>query len=488
MHAHGTLSTRLSLAFSVLLLACCAASAWLQLRASGQTEQETIQRLSAGLARHIAASSELIGPDGVNEAAVLDLFGKLMVVNPSVEVYLLADDGRILAQAAPPGHLRLQRIDLAPVHRLLGGAPLPIFGEDPRAPGTQKVFSAAPLEFDGAAAGYIYVVLMGEAHEALANDIAYGRVLRTTLWTLALVAAVGLLAGWAAFRWITRPLRRLATAVGTFDQHEPAAAEHAVQGIMDASRGGGGEIAALGRTFAQMARRTSEQWQELSQSDRQRRELFAHLSHDLRTPLTTMHGCLETLLVKADTLAPAQQSHYLEVALGESRKVGRLAQQLFDLARLESGLVRPEMESFALADLVQDLFQKFELAAEARQQRLVAEMVPALPAVRGDLGMIERVLTNLLDNAIRHTPAGGEIVVRLARTRTGGVDVEVCDTGPGIPGELHGGLFMRPAYSDGGRGGGLGLMIVQRMLQLHGSDIRLLQRPGDGAVFAFRLG
>ena len=101
--------------------------------------------------------------------------------------------------------------------------------------------------------------------------------------------------------------------------------------------------------------------------------------------------------------------------------------------------------------------------------------------------MIERVLTNLLDNAIRHTPAGGQIAVRLGRHRSGGVEVEVSDTGPGIPGELRGGLFTRPVYSTGGRSGGLGLMIVQRMLQLHGSDIRLLQRLGKGAVFSFRL-
>ena len=140
--AMGTLPTRLSLAFSVLLLACCAASAWLQLRAGERTGQETIQRLSANLAGHIATSTKLIGPDGVDAAALRDLFGKLMAVNPSVEVYLLDNDGRILAQAAPPGHLRQQRVDIAPVRRLLGGAPLPIFGDDPRAPGARKVFSA----------------------------------------------------------------------------------------------------------------------------------------------------------------------------------------------------------------------------------------------------------------------------------------------------------------------------------------------------------
>ncbi|MDZ4355947.1 MAG: HAMP domain-containing sensor histidine kinase, partial [Variovorax sp.] len=238
----------------------------------------------------------------------------------------------------------------------------------------------------------------------------------------------------------------------------------------------------------QMTRRIAEQWRELSLQDRQRRELFANISHDLRTPLTSLHGYLETLLLKAGTLSVEERRRYREIALGQSRKVGRLAQEVFELARLEYGVVKPEKENFALADLVQDVFQKFELAAEARRQQLKPDIAPNLPVVSADLGMIERVLTNLLDNAIRHTPAGGEIEVRL-RPSDAGVAVQVSDTGPGIPGELQKGLFTRPAFAGGGtRGGGLGLMIVQRILQLHGSDIRLVPQAGKGAVFLFRLG
>lgn len=191
--------------------------------------------------------------------------------------------------------------------------------------------------------------------------------------------------------------------------------------------------------------------------------------------------------MKADTLSVADRHRYLEIALGQSRKVGRLAQELFELARLEYGVVKPDKERFALADLVQDVFQKFELAAEARRQRLVPQISHGLPVVNADLGMIERVLTNLLDNAIRHTPEGGQVVVRLLSEGTG-VRVEVSDTGPGIPKELQSVIFRRPAFASGGeRGGGLGLMIVQRILQLHGSDIRLVSADGCGAVFSFEL-
>ncbi len=117
----------------------------------------------------------------------------------------------------------------------------------------------------------------------------------------------------------------------------------------------------------------------------------------------------------------------------------------------------------------------------------MADIAPDLPGVTADLGMIERVLTNLLDNAIRHTPTGGEIMVQLRQDKAG-VQVEISDTGPGIPNELRTAIFTRPMFSSaGGRGGGLGLVIVRRILQLHGSDIRLLPRHDKGAVFSFLL-
>ena len=137
------------------------------------------------------------------------------------------------------------------------------------------------------------------------------------------------------------------------------------------------------------------------------------------------------------------------------------------------------------------MFQKFELAAEARRQRLVAAITPELPVVEADLGMIERVLTNLLDNALRHTPEGGEITVRLRRADSG-VEVLVADSGPGVPESLQRALFTRPAGRIGWRygpeaAGSLGLLIVRRILQLHDSDIWLDAQPGVGAVFGFRL-
>ncbi|MFA1681978.1 sensor histidine kinase [Achromobacter dolens] len=474
-----TLTQRLSAVFALLLLACCGASAWLQISAHARYEQEVVQRLSSGLAQHIAGTNELMDANGWKPDAVRSLFSMLMMVNPAVEVYLLDNDGRIVGDAAPPGQIKRDRIDLAPVRRFLAGGALPIEGDDPRHLDTAKVFSAAPVRVAGRDEGYVYVVLQGQAHDALAMAASRSAVLRTTLWSIALVALLGLVAGLAAFGLITRPLRGLTRAVRAFGDDDGRALA-ALERPADATDAGGDEISLL--------RRISEQWRQLTQQDQQRRDLVANISHDLRTPLTSLHGYLETLRLKDETLDAAERRRYLDIALAQSRKVGRLAQELFELARLESGLVRLEPETFSLPELAQDVIQKFELAAEARQQRLTTAIDQELPPVRADLGMIERVLTNLLDNAIRHTAPGGCIELRLRQARDG-VQVRVSDNGAGIPDALRAGLFTRASVlADGPRdGGGLGLVIVHRILKLHHSDIRLVQRPEPGAVFEFDL-
>ena len=485
-----SLTQRLGAMVALLLLVCGAVTIALQVRAGEAQAQEAIQRLSMNLARQIADNNKaLLSPDGLNDAAVRDLFDKLMEVNPSVEVYLLGPEGRIAAHAAPPGRLRRDRVDLQPLRALLAGAPLPVLADDPRSDVARKVFSAAPLVTEGRERGWIYVVLIGEEHETLARHLVGGGVLRTTLWSMALVAALGLVAGLVALHWITRPLRELTAEVRRFDAGDGAAEPMPLGPAADGAARD--EIAQLRQAFGQMTHRIAEQWQALSAQDQQRREMVANISHDLRTPLTSLHGYLETLRLKDETLPAPERRRYLDIAIGQSRKVGALAQSLFELARLEHGGIKPSKEAFSLGELVQDVFQKFELAAEARRQRLVADIAPALPVVEADLGMIERVLTNLLDNAIRHTPDGGEIVVRL-RSAGDGVEVLVADSGPGVPEALQHNLFTRPAGRVGWRygpevAGGLGLLIVRRILQLHGSDIRLDGQPGSGAVFRFLL-
>lgn len=480
-----TLTQRLAIVFALLLLVCSGTSAWLQLRSSRMHELEVVQALSRDVAESIARDAQLTDGNGLMPSTVRNLFSQLMMVNPSVEVYLLEPDGRIAAHAAPEGRLRRDRVDLEPVHRFIDGHMLPILGDDPRSRDGRKVFSAAPLSVNGREVGFIYVVLLGEAHDLLAARGSADAVLKTALLSIGMVGLLCLAAGLVAFTLITRPLRRLTASVRQFDMHG-VPPELPVRGAEpgDHSRD---EIAVLDAAYRQMVLRISEQWQALRRQDQERRELIANVSHDLRTPLSSLHGYLETLLLKDASLQSAERRRYLAIALDQSQRVVALSQSLFELARLEYGFVQPELESFSLPDLVQDVFQKFELAAESRHVVLRADLAPRLPAVRADLGMMERVLSNLLDNALRYTPEGGVISIGIRRVGQE-LEVTVSDTGPGIPPELREGLFRRP-FTVGGarRDGGLGLRIVHQMLELHGVGIHLVDGNGVGAVFQFSL-
>lgn len=249
------------------------------------------------------------------------------------------------------------------------------------------------------------------------------------------------------------------------------------------------EIGRLSNTFEHMADRLAAQMTELKRQDELRRELVANVSHDLRTPLTSMQNYLETLLRTGDALPAAERQQYLEVAVRQIQRVARLARQLFELARLECEETLPQPEIFSLSELLQDIAQKFALAASDKGVRLSHDANPDGVFVRGDIGMIERVIANLIDNAIRHTPAGGEIRLDAVRTE-GGIEVRVRDTGVGIAAGDLPDLFKResPLRQTSRRaGGGLGLQIAKRILTLHGTRMLVASEPGRGSTFRFAL-
>ncbi|MDX6022832.1 histidine kinase dimerization/phospho-acceptor domain-containing protein [Scandinavium sp. V105_16] len=481
-----SLSQRLTLVFTAILLLCAVAACSVQLYSTSQYGSAMVQRLSAGLAQQIVNSEPLLDKQGdVNRQTLKTLFDRLMNLNPSVELYLVSPEGDLLADAAPAGHIKRQKIDVTPLQTFLGGAAWPVFGDDPRSLDKQKVFSVAPVRLNGELHCYLYIILQGENLNALADSAWEKALWSTVLWSLLLVALFGTLAGMMVWYSVTRPVKRLTADVRGLDQDSISAIKQLAQQTPE--REPANEVAILHNTFIELARKIACQWDQLSDSDRQRREFIANISHDLRTPLTSLLGYLETLSMKADSLSPEDNRQYLAIALRQGHKVRHLSQQLFELAKLEHGGIKPQLERFAIGELIQDVAQKFDLAIETRQLTLQVEMPRSLPLVNADVSMIERVVTNLLDNAVRHTPQGGTIQLRVWQENAQ-LQVEVADSGPGVEAELREQLFQRPSALIARRAredrGGLGLLIVRRMLELHGGGIRLVDAT-PGACFRF---
>ena len=252
----------------------------------------------------------------------------------------------------------------------------------------------------------------------------------------------------------------------------------------------GDEIDRLSAAFGQMATRLRSQLQQLRKTDQQRRDLVANVSHDLRTPLATLQGCIETSLLKEKSLSREQSHDYLRLALQHCQRLNRLVGDLFELARLDTIDALPQPEAFPLAELVQDVTQKFRLEAQQRGITIATNLTNGLPFVQGDIGLLERVLENLVENALRHTPSGGTVSVVLEQVADN-VCVQVQDTGCGIPAEELPRIFERFYQVDksrsSGSASGLGLAIVQRIVELHGSRIDVDSGAGEGTRFGFLL-
>ncbi len=176
--------------------------------------------------------------------------------------------------------------------------------------------------------------------------------------------------------------------------------------------------------------------------------------------------------------------------LRQSQHLTRLVGELFELAKLEAREASPQCEPFSLPELVQDVVQKFQLEAGERRVTLTMELDADLPLVSADIALVERVLDNLIDNALSHTPAGGTVRVPVRRDADR-VILCVADTGKGIAeGDLP--KIFEPFYqakepASGNGHAGLGLAIARRIVELHGSVLDVRSRPGEGTTFVFGL-
>lgn len=449
--------------------------------------QQVSQSLNAALAGNVV-SNRLMYPDhSIDNDAFKETFDALMHINPSVEMYLVDPGGTLLAFSAPQGSVARDTIALEPVLEFLAPNPqYPILGDDPRDAKRQKIFSAAPLRLGDELAGYLYVVLGGEQQDALSRGLQGNFLLRLSAGIAATGILLTILAGLFSFNWLTRRLRQLADTMEAFRQN---GFRQAVA-LPDWRREDGDEIDKLGQTFEQMSARIIDQIEQLQKVDVQRRELFANVSHDLRTPLASLQGYLETLVMKEGDVTPDERKAYLELSLTHSRRLGRLIDELFELATLERDDASAAFEPFSMGELVQDVAQKFRLTAEQRDLTFETEICATPTFVRGDIGQMERVLDNLIENALKFTPAGGTVRLTL-ESGPDGVALRVSDTGQGIPAEFRERIFDRffrvAPETSGAEGTGLGLAIVQRTVQLHGSDVDVVSEPGSGTTFSFRL-
>ena len=478
----SSLYWRISAVFLLILILLSGIFIYISVQSASKYSQEVNQKLNGDIAAHIEKE---VGPfldGGISEEKVGDIMHAMMAVNPSIEVYLLNTKGDILKYVAPYKKVKLTRVSLEPVTDFIESkGEVFILGDDPRNPGRQKVFSATRVMENDQLLGYVYVVLASEEYETASQTLFDSYILKlgASSMVIALVAAVivGLLAIWI----ITKNLNKVIHIVNKFKNGDYSARINLKSG---------GELKMLAGTFNEMADTTVKNIEGLKGLERLRRELLANVSHDLRTPITSIYGYAETLLLKTKENNPEEQERYLNIILQNTEKLKNLVDELFEFSKLEARQVKLNPEPFSIAELVQDVTAKYKIVADKKNISIATILPDDLPLIFADIALVDRAIQNLVDNAIKYTKEGGRISFEFRKVENA-IEVNIKDTGCGIPEDDLPLIFDRyhkgTNNKEASAGFGLGLAIVKKIIELHQSIISVKSKINEGTTFSFNL-
>jgi signal transduction histidine kinase len=308
---------------------------------------------------------------------------------------------------------------------------------------------------------------------AILSDEFFGPILRAGVVALLL----SLVLAYLVARWVADPLQRL------------VAASHQVPNVDLAAlpQGGPREVQDLVSAYKAMLGRVQS-------SQQSQRDFVANVSHEMKTPLTSIQGFAQAIL-DGTAQTPSEQQQAAEIIYSEAGRMHRMVVNLLDLARLDAGTAKFTFEPLDLMALLRNVGEKFAL--QARQAGVTLQVQPAqqdagLPLVPGDGDRLTQVLTNLVDNALRHTPSGGQVLLS-ASLEPDAICATVSDTGEGISPEALPHIFERfyradPSRRGGGdHGAGLGLAIAREIALAHHGTLTAESQPGRGSTFTLRL-
>lgn len=476
-----SLYARIALVYLASLVLLSVATAWIAVSHFDRLSHEMQQRMQIGLAANLARVMQEPLKQGPESGVVRQAAQLILSINPSLSLFLLDAQGNVVgnytgAECAPNTH-----IDVGALNRLLGEKPmLPIFVA---APCSQQasVFSVARIRYGrDRRPGYLLVLLEAESDMSMSSMLRSSSIIRTLIVAGFLALLVSGAAGLMLFALLTRRFSSLTNAVQRFAEGDYR--QRIAPGRND-------EIGQLIRAFNNMAGTIEAQLNALRETDRQRRELVAGLSHDFRTPLTSLRGYAEQLQTDAYLSRHTRQAH-LDAILANAERLTQLATQLSTLARVDAYESPLRMEPFSLAELAYDVAGKFEPQARAAGVKLTVHCSPRRITVTADIALIDRALANLLDNALRVTAVNGQVKLTIA-VEGGNAIINVADTGIGISAEeipLVTQRFYRTAKGrERSEGSGLGLAIVQEICERHDTRLVIQSKPGHGTQMQFKL-
>jgi signal transduction histidine kinase len=478
------LFNRLFLASTIIvLLLFVALWQWLQLNHEFNRNQIQ-QSLHLQLAEHMAHINPLLSQGITSDAALKEAFHDFMLLGPSFEIYTLDPDGKVIAYDAKEEKIKIHRVDTAIIQQFLNGDNLPVLGTDPRSEDTHKIFSASKLiTEDGLHSGYLYVIIGGEDYDSwqtLINAENQPKIWGATIgfWIIfALVLFVILL------RYFTRPIQKLAQDL-TELKNTPISDK-----LMLPQRYRGSlEISQLSHHINHLLQEIQLQQQQVKRQQQAKHDFLLHLSHDLKTPLTALLGYIDTWLILPEN---ERDQALIQYAANSGQTLQQLLAQLLELAALENGQIDAQLQQVNLSELLCDIEQTFTPRAKKLGVQLDFDINHA-SQIYTDPALMRRILNNLVDNALRYTPAGGKIQI-INALHNGQQWLTVRDTGAGMHQhevDALKQLSMTTLSFEANQSLpqlGVGLAIVRQLLGLLKCRIEIDSQPGVGSEFKIEL-
>jgi len=462
-----SLRTRLILSYTLIVVLCLGiAAVAVSVMLQGYRDRFTTARLDDMTVPIYVQARSLLR----RQASLDEVWENLdeQAQRTGVYILLVDEEGGIIRQATPQGRLEQQTIELPP-EGLPSDITKPYHGTYETPGGQAFIFAAYPISrlFSSQDFSAEAIILALPRRGVLA---LWADMIRPFLW--AGLIALGTSVGIAVFlaRSVYRPIQRVTEAAGEvaqgrYDREIPVT--------------GPREVIGLARGFNQMA-------QQVKLSQQRLRDFVADVSHQLRSPLTSIRGFAQAIV---DGTAPDSDARIraAQVIEEESRRMIRQVGELLELSRMQSGQIEMSREPVDIGELLEHCREIFSARAEEKGLLLRAEVGPLAPVV-GDIDRLEHVFNNLLDNAIKHTPAGGKVGVIARRATPDAVEIRVADGGPGIPAEQLPHIFERFYRASGVESGsGLGLAIAREIVLAHNGTIEVSSTPDEGTEFVVRL-
>ena len=440
--------------------------------------QASTQLLNKDIAEHIAKFSAPFNNGGIDRKKADSVFYNTMIISPNTEVYFLDTTGMVKYYHAPDSLIKERKVPLANIETYLNDPLHEIKNLDPRDPETPKIFSAAEVRVGENKIGYIYVILVSRESRNVAELVFKSRVGGWATKVFFIVIIITLI--FSVF-YTSRLQRRFNRVIAVLDRFK----EGDLNVRFDTTNKD--EFSPIAEAFNKMVALLDDNFNRLKMVETERKTFLANISHDLRTPLAVARGYTETLLMTPDEYSKAQQGQ-MDMILSKIMQVEKLVLQLFELSRMESVDFTPVMEPFVFSEILQETIRGIELQAKPKNINVICNNCEDGAFISADIGMMERVIQNLLENALKYTPEGGYIAITLSR-EAGKLLVTIANNGKALPDQIYTWVnnsieaetINRPA------GTGLGLALVKRILQLHGFSFAVNRTNDNENSFVFGI-